>query len=235
MLETTSPSLLVRLSEIDLFGGAVAILGVTMTNAHERLFGDGTEARSQVEWTGASPCNREGARLLAAKGNFLRIHFLKNTIRATCFINLIRMESAVPSHPKTPAAMRLRRSPAPSRCGARPREDGSFSGRARYRSAPPGPRPRDWANDGSLRMKRAEGRNFPPLKSHETRKESREIGTVHARRSSRSAGVTKRTRRAAWGVMFAQCSVEKSSTASPQVGKAPAMRVLSSFGPAAVS
>jgi len=73
------------------------------------------------------------------------------------------------------------------------------------------------------------------LKSHKMRKESRETGTVHARRSSRSAGVTKRTRRAAWGVTFAQCSVEKSSTASPQVGKAPAMRVLSSFGPAAVS
>jgi hypothetical protein len=171
--------------------------------------------------------------------------------------------------------MRPRRSPAPSRCGARLRIMARWARRSRRakfsslqsleksqngegisspRAAGEGVSPTlsDYSSNGYsgappsptlphkliVVHREAEGGNFPPrkaLKSHETRKESRETGTVHARRSSRSAGVTKRTRRAAWGVIFAQCSVEKSSTASPQVGKAPAMRVLSSFGPAAVS
>jgi hypothetical protein len=63
-------------------GGAVAILGVTVTNALERLFGDGTEAAHKSSGLAR---NREGASLLAEKRNFLRIFFLKNTIHATLF------------------------------------------------------------------------------------------------------------------------------------------------------
>jgi hypothetical protein len=63
-------------------GGAFAILGVTVTNAFERLSGDGTEAAHKSSGLAR---NREGASLLAEKRNFLRIFFLKNTIRATLF------------------------------------------------------------------------------------------------------------------------------------------------------
>src|SRR5271168_1053612 len=81
MLETTSPSLLVRLSENrPRREGVVAILGVTVTKAFERLSRDGTEPAHKSSGLAR---NREGARLLAAKRNFLRIFFLKNTIRAT--------------------------------------------------------------------------------------------------------------------------------------------------------
>jgi hypothetical protein len=83
MLETTSPTLLVRLSENrPRRGGVVAILGVTVTNALERLSGDGTEAAHKSSGLAR---NREGASLLAEKRNFLRIFFLKNTIHATLF------------------------------------------------------------------------------------------------------------------------------------------------------
>ena len=63
-------------------GGAVAILGVTVTKAFERLSGDGIEAAHKSSGLAR---NREGARLLTARRNFLRISLLKNTIRATLF------------------------------------------------------------------------------------------------------------------------------------------------------
>ncbi len=180
-------------------GALSRFLGVTMTNAHERLFGDGTEARSQVEWTGASPCNREGARLLAAKGNFLRIHFLKNTIRSTCFINLIRMESAVPSHPKTPAAMRLRRSPAPSRCGARPREDGSLrtfgSGAISIRSA--GSQTAGLGESWLVAHEESRRAKFSSLQSLEKSQNAEGFSSPRAARSSRTCRIGARSSRSA--------------------------------------
>jgi hypothetical protein len=132
-------------------GGAVAILGVTVTNALERLFGNAARKSSGLAPDRGTGKERGSSR---PRVNYCRFSFEKHT----------------PCYPVALTAL----------CRARPRNDGSSrtfgSGAISIRSA--GCRTAGLGESWLVAHEEAERRNFPPrkaLKSHKMGKESHRL------------------------------------------------------------